>query len=147
MPAKQMSAKQKSKDKLRAFYACQEEKAAGQRDLCSHLLFWKFCGHKKCLRVRACAVDCKECFDRFWPLVPEELKISIRTMAKAQQARLSPDETAAEIERELARWRATMAPRDVPQTLPEPAPQVPTIARAVPRAPNPHVPSPRLRVL
>jgi hypothetical protein len=50
--------------------------------------------------------------------VPEQLKISIRTTIKAKHARLSPAETAAEIERELARWRAATAPRAMPQALP-----------------------------
>ena len=128
MPAKQKPKKQISAD---AFRAGQEQQAAAQRDLCSHLLFWKACGHKKCLRARACVVDAKDCFGRLWPLVPEELKISIRTTIKARQARLSKPETVAEIERELARWRETMAPRAAPQSLP--------IA--------PAAPSPRLRVL
>ena len=108
-----MPARQKPKKQIRAdaFRAGQEEQAAARRDLCSHLLFWKVCGHKKCLRVRACVVDGKDCFDRLWPLVPEEVKIGIRALIKARQARLSTAETVAEIERELARWRETMAPR------------------------------------
>jgi len=140
-----MPAKQKSKNQIRddAFQACQEQQAAAQRHLCSHLLFWKVCGHKKCLRTRACAVDYKDCFDRFWPLLPEEVKIYIRTTIKAAKARLSPAETEAEFEREIARWRATMAPRAVPQAAPqammEPAPQSLPIA--------PAAPGPRLRVL
>src|SRR5258708_33393106 len=101
MPAKQKSAEQKSKDKLRAFYAYQEQKAEGQRQFCSRLLFWQFCGHRKCLRTRACVVDAEDCFDRFWPLVPEEFKIGIRTQIKAAKAGLSPAETKAEIAREL----------------------------------------------
>jgi hypothetical protein len=129
-----MPAKQNRKKQLDAFRAGQEKAAAAQRKLCSYLMFWKFCGHKKCLRERACAVDGKDCFDRFWPLLPEEIKISVRTEIKAAKARLSSVETMAAIERDLARWRESMAPRAVPQA--------PPIARAVPRAPDP-----RLRVL
>jgi hypothetical protein len=151
-----MPARRKPKMHIRAdaFRASQEREAAAQRKLCSHLLFWKACGHKKCLRARACVVDGRECFDRFWPLVPEEIKISIRTEIKTAKARLSPAETKAVIEREIARWRATMAPREVPQAAAEPAPQSPPIVRAAPspcapspRAPSPRAPSPRLRVL
>ena len=78
-----MPAKQNRKKQLDAFRAGQEQEAAATRQLCSHLLFWKACGHKKCLRARACVVDSRACFGRFWPLVPEELKISIRTTIKA----------------------------------------------------------------
>ncbi len=141
-----MPAKQNRKKQLDALRASEELQAAAKRKICSHLLFWQACGHKKCLRARACVVDSRACFDRLWPLVPEELKISIRTTIKASKARLSPAETEAEIERELARWRATMAPREVPQAAAEPAPQSPPIMRAapIPRAP----PSgPRVRVL
>ena len=141
MPAKQKSAEQKSKDKLRAFDACQEQQTAAQRGLCSRLLFWQFCGHKKCLRARACVVDHKDCFDRLWPLVPEEFKIGIRTQIKAAKAGLSPAETKAEIAREQARWRETMAPRTAPSS--------PPIAPAAPnaQAPSLRAPGPRVRVL
>ena len=103
-------------------------------------MFWKACGRKKCLRARACVVDSRACFDRLWPIVPEKMKVIIRSTVKAAEARLSPAETAAAIERELARWRATMAPREVPQAAAEPAPQSPPIMRA---APNPRASSPR----
>ncbi len=144
-----MPAKQNRKKQLAAFGASQEQRAAARRPLCSHLMFWKACGRKRCLRARGCVVDSRACFDRLWPLVPEELKISIRTAIKAGKARLSPAETAAEIERELARWRATMAPCEVPQAAAEPAPQSPPIVRAAPnpRAPSPRASGPRVRVL
>ena len=144
-----MPAKQNRKKQLDAFRAGQEQEAAATRMLCSHLLFWQACGHKKCLRARACVVDSRACFGRLWPLVPEELKISIRTTIKASKARLSPAETAAGIERDLARWRATMAPREVPQAAAEPAPQSPPIMRAAPnpRASSPRASGPRVRVL
>jgi len=107
-------------------------------------MFWKACGHKKCLRARACVVDGKDCFDRFWPLLPEEIKISIRIEIKAAKVRLSPAETMADIERELARWRATMAPRVAPQAMTEPASHLQPI---VPAAPSSCALGPRLRVL
>lgn len=146
-----MPARRKPKMHIRAdaFRAHREEEAAARRSLCSFLSFWKVCGRKKCLRARACVVDGDDCFRRLWPLVPEELKISIRAAIKAGKARLSPAETKAEIERDLARWRATMAPREAPQAAAEPAPQAPPIVRAAPNAhaPSPRAPGPRLRVL
>jgi hypothetical protein len=89
--------------------AGREQEAKSMRSLCSVLHFWKYCGHKKCLRARACAVDHKDCFDRFWPHVPEEVKIMIRTGIKSKAAGLSPQQTLAAVERETERWRATMA--------------------------------------
>ncbi len=142
-----MPATQKSKKQARAvFYAYQEKKAVAHRRFCSGLMFWKACGRKKCLRARACVVDSRACFDRLWPIVPEKMKVIIRSIAKAAEARLSPAETAAAIDRDLARWRATMEPQDVPQPAPEaakPAPQSPPVAPA----PNTRGPGPRISVL
>ena len=125
-----MSATRKSKRQARAaYYAYREKEAAGHRR-----------GHKKCLRAHACVVDSRACFDRLWPIVPEKMKVGIRATVKAAEARLSPAETAAAIKRDLARWRATMAPHEVPQAAAEPAPQSAPIA---PAAPNPRASSPR----
>ena len=142
-----MPAKQKSKDKIRAFHACQEEQAAARRSLNSKLMFWKACGHKKCLRAQACVVgDGKDCARRLWPVVPEYVKVGFRALVKAREARLSKDETRAEIVREITRWRETMARQAAPQAMPqatlESARPLLPIARAMPRAPEP-----RLRVL
>jgi hypothetical protein len=143
-----MPAKRKPKMQIRpdAFRARREEETTAKRHVCSHLLFWKYCGRKQCLRARACVGDTDDCFLRLWPVVPEQVKIGIRAAAKARQARLSKPEIVAEIKRELARWRETMARQTAPQATPrsmaEPAPQLPPIMRAAPRAPGP-----RLRVL
>ncbi len=145
-----MPATQKSKRHARAaYYAYQEKRAVAHRHFCSGLMFWKACGRKKCLRARACVVDSRACFDRLWPIVPEKMKVGIRATVKAAEARLSRAETAAAIERDLARWRATTAPREVPQAAAEPAPQLPPIAPSAPnpRASSPRASGPRVRVL
>ncbi len=113
----------------------EEKEDQAMRPLCSLLLFWKYCGNKKCVRARACAGDRKDCFNRLWPRVPEQVKIMVRTASKSAKARLSPAETKAEIKREMARWRESIAPRAAPQSLPQSSPIVPA------------VPNPRLRVL
>ena len=133
MPARQKPTKQA---RAEAFRACQQEQTESRRHLCSFFWFWKACGSKQCLRARACAGDADVCFSRFWPLVPQELKIGIHALIKATQARLSKSETKAAIVREITRWRATMAPK--------PAPQAPPV---VSTAPNPPAPSPRVRML
>ncbi len=81
------------------------------------------------MRARACALESNDCFRRFWPLVPQLLKISIRAGMEASAAGLSKPEIAAAIVRAQARWHATQAP---PQTT-SPAPQSVEAAVAPPR--------------
>ena len=106
MPAK----RKKPQKQIRAEYQARVEKQQqDRRGLCSWLMFWKACGHKKCLREQACAAKANDCFDRLWPIVPERLKIGIRATAKAAVARLPPAETKAAIMRDLTRWDDMMA--------------------------------------
>jgi len=136
VPAKRKSEKQSRA----AYYAYQDKLAAGRRSLCTGLMFWKACGNKKCLRVHACVVDERACFDRLWPLVPERLRVGIRTASKAKQARLSDAKTKAEIVRELRRWDEMIARQNAPQTAAQ-------ATESAPAEPNPCAPSPRVRVL
>jgi hypothetical protein len=85
------------------YRAGKELEEALKRHLCCYLMFWTACGHKKCLQERACAGYVKDCFNRLWPLVLEEVKISIHAIIKAQHAGLSSAEVVVEAERELAR--------------------------------------------
>jgi len=112
--------------------------------VCSLLLFWRACGHKRCLRARACALESNDCFRRLWPLVPEQLKISIRAGMEASAAGHSKPEIAAAIARAQARWRATQTP---PATE-NPAPQSVEVAAAPPRrVAAPARSGPRIRML
>jgi hypothetical protein len=143
MPAKQKRTKRKRPDP-NYFRAHLEEQVQARRKMCSWLLFWQACGHKRCLRARACALESNDCFRRFWPLVPEQLKISIRAGMEASAAGLSRPEIAAAIERAQARWRATQAP---PATE-NPAPQPVEVAAAPPRrVAAPARSGPRIRML
>jgi hypothetical protein len=130
MPARRQSKKQNAE----ALRAGEEQLGEARRYFCSFLKFYIACGQAKCRRVRACVGDANECFPRLWPVVPENLKFGIRVAAKARAAGLSTAETEAEIKRELARWRETVAPRIAA----EPASQAPSIAPAS---------GPRIRVL
>jgi hypothetical protein len=67
-----MLTKQQRKKWRAAWRAGQKEREAGQRSVNSTMMFWKACGHKKCLRVRACAGDSEDCSRRLWPIVPEQ---------------------------------------------------------------------------
>lgn len=118
-----------------AFRADKDNQIAAQRYLCSILKFYIVCGRKKCRREFACIGDPKECFEQIWPIVPENVKIFIRTTIQARVAGLSPAAAVAEAERERARWRETMARLTAVQS----ASQTPSAA--------PAKSGPRLRVL
>ena len=131
-----MPANRKLKKRIAdAFRADKDDQVAAQRYLCSHLKFYIACGRKQCVREHACVGNAKECFERIWPIVPEDMKIGLRAGIEAKRAGLSQSAIVAEIEREMARWREMTAPR----TASEPAKQ------AQPTAPA--ASGPRLRVL
>lgn len=145
MPIKRKPKKHKRADYYRPFIEKQQQ---ARRGMCSWLKFWKACGHKKCLRARACVADVDGCFHRLWPIVPEWLKMTIRVAAKAAAQHLSPPERAAAIKRDMARWHEMMAQQEAraaTQASAEPPPQsapiVPAEARVIP------VPAPRIRPL
>jgi hypothetical protein len=93
--------------------------------VCSAFGFWKFCGHKSCLRAQACARPTNDCYQAFWPLVPYEFKVTLHAAVEAAGAGLSEPEIAAAIERARARYRATQAPAE-PEPRPIAAPAQPT---------------------
>jgi hypothetical protein len=143
MPARRKPAK-RMRPRPDYFRAHLEEQVQARRAVCSLLLFWQACGHKRCLRARACALESNDCFRRFWPLVPEQLKISIRAGMEASAAGLSRLEIEAAIARAQARWRDTQAP---PETT-SPAPQSAEVAVAPPRRiAAPARSGPRVRML
>ena len=47
--------------------------------------FWRVCERPGCRRNRACLGDMHACFERLWPLVPEEEKEYLRGCIKAAQ--------------------------------------------------------------
>jgi hypothetical protein len=145
-----MPAKRKPKIHKRADYFRPhlERQKQARRGMCSWLMFWKACGHKKCLRAHACAAKVDDCFDRFWPIVPEWLKVCIRAAGKAKEAGLSPPQVKAEIARELARWQEMMARQEAWQAAAEPAPQsLPIMPAASAPAQRPRATGRRIHVL
>ena len=132
-----------------------EKQVRARRAVCSLLSFWQACGHKCCLRARACARETNDCFARFWPLLPELTKISIHAGIEAKAAGLPPPEIEAAIERAQARWRHTQAPPQTAAETPSPAPEakspapqpVEVAAAPPPRIAAPARPGPRVRVL
>ena len=141
MPAKQKSKKQTG---AAAYNAAREEQTEWRRGFCTHLMFWMDCGHKKCLRARACVGDGNACFNLFWPIVPENMKDGVRALIKARHAGLSQAETEAEIRRAIMRHQAADEP---PAEIPPPAPELPQSAATMPAPATPRVTGPRLRML
>src|SRR5665213_2030926 len=108
---------------------------------------WLVCGHKHCQRTRACALASNDCFDRFWPLVPEQVKLCIRTGMEAGAAGCSRPEIVAAIMREQARWRDIQSPPETASLAPKAA-QVAEAASVPPlRVAAPARATPRARVL
>jgi hypothetical protein len=64
------------------------------RKLHDLLQFWKFCPHKRCRHLSRCSGDARQCFNRFWPRVPEEVKVEIRAAIVARAGGMSVAEAA-----------------------------------------------------
>jgi hypothetical protein len=145
-----MPAKRKRTKRFRPdpdyFRPQQEARVRARRAVCSLLSFWQACGHKECRRARACERATNDCFALFWPLVPEQMKISIRAGMDAKAAGLPQPEVAAAIARAQARWRHTQTPQN-PGDAANAAPPVADAAAAPDRAAPPADASPRVRVL
>jgi hypothetical protein len=76
-----------------------------RRRLCTGLMFWKVCQHKQCNRKRGCAGEVDRCFGRWWPQVPEDVKIYYRAYVTAVgQNKLSPHEAVRHAKQEVARY-------------------------------------------
>ncbi len=139
--AQQSAAKSRRRD-AKIEPARPDEQVRVRRKLCSALRFWMVCGHKPCSRTRACALASNDCFERFWPLVPEQTKICIRAGMEAGAGGGSRADIAAAITRALARWRETQALPVASGSTPQPAEVAPASRIAAPmRA------TPRARVL
>lgn len=80
-----------------------------QREMCSALQFFRWCGGKACRRARACTGDAHACFAHFWPLIAEDVKAEIRESIVARSEGLP----LADIERRMdeagERYRALAA--------------------------------------
>ena len=82
-----------------------EEYAAMKRWQCNILSFWRVCQERSCRRARGCAGDSRACFERWWPIVPEELKIWLRTAMTSQAKGLSPADAVNAANAEVVRCR------------------------------------------
>jgi hypothetical protein len=87
---KRLPGETKEEAKLRSQKAAQARIDADElatkearRMLYTAWLFWKYCPHKRCRHHCACAGDVERCHDRFWPFVPEDVKVMFRAYLTA----------------------------------------------------------------
>jgi hypothetical protein len=118
-----------------------------KRTLNTNYLFWTVCEDKACARARGCAgADPEACLNRFWPAVPEEMKIELRAYAVGVvQKHMSKQEALAYAASEVERWKACQAEDErewqaFQAALREPEPET------APPDPKPHS-GPRIRTL
>ena len=76
----------------KAYEAFLRDRETGKRMFHNMLGFWRVCGKPLCRRNRACTGDVDACFQRFWPLVPEETKEYVRGCIRAAQHTRDPQE-------------------------------------------------------
>lgn len=74
-----------------------------RRFICDLYYFWSACPGRACHRQRRCVGDPQACFDRYWWLVPEAHKITLRTVIKARAAGMTAEEAIRAAEEEVAR--------------------------------------------
>jgi hypothetical protein len=89
-----------------------------ERHLYTVLRFWTVCPDKPCRRARACRGDVRVCHRRWWPHVPEEIKIQLRTVITARNGGLSPQEAVRAAKMEVARYRDEQRRQDQADTSP-----------------------------
>ena len=81
-----------------------------RRKLYTAWLFWKFCPHKACRRQCGCVGDVERCYNRFWPSVPEDIKVQSRAYVTASaRDKLPPHEALRHAREERARYLAMEA--------------------------------------
>lgn len=85
--------------------------------------YWHVCGVAGCKRKRGCAGDPHACFDRWWPVTPEAMKVEFRAIITALGAGRTPQQALDDAKAEVARaadhiaridasWRAAQEARE-----------------------------------
>ena len=76
-----------------------------RRVQCNSYLLWHICKYKLCRRAQTCSRDPVACFERHWPIIPEEMKVWWRTAIPALHAGATPAEAVAAANAEVAKWK------------------------------------------
>lgn len=72
-------------DDIDAFVRCINRQA-----LHTDLGYPRACPNRRCRRHRKCVGDPDDCHAIFWPVVPEEIKVWLRALARSAEANHSP---------------------------------------------------------
>ena len=78
------------------------------RPLCTGLQFWTVC-EKACRRAKACAGDSQVCFERWWPIVPEGIRLRLRVFIKTCGEGGTRAAAWAKAQAEAERWAEHIA--------------------------------------
>ena len=82
--------------KFQAAFA--RERQEDLRCLNSRFMFWSVCPEKACKRTSRCMGEPDACFERWWPAIPEGVKVQFRAFITASAKGLSNEEAARESE-------------------------------------------------
>jgi hypothetical protein len=119
------------------------EKVELRRVQCNAYLLWHICKYKLCRRTHTCSRDPVACFNRHWPIVPEEMKLWFRKAIPTLHAGATPAEAVAAANAEVAKWKpeieakreaakhASLAPTLTPQEQHSQQPHAPARVRIV----------------
>jgi hypothetical protein len=88
-----------------------------RRAQCNAYLLWHICKYKLCRRAHTCSRDPVACFDRHWPIIPEEMKVWWRKAITSLHAGCTPAEAVAAAQAEVARWKAWKIDYDRDETI------------------------------
>jgi hypothetical protein len=116
-------------EQRRAHVAHWRRQDAWRRDINNLFGFWRVCGKPQCRRGQTCSHDMRACFERLWPLVPEENKQLLRGGIIAKRDGAADDEI---IRSAKARREQYLKQMERTETLPAQRPPVePARAAAV----------------
>ena len=77
--------------------------------------FWWVCPEKACKRTSRCAGDPRRCHERWWPVVPEGMKVEFRTFISASAKGLSDEQALHEVASVRERFAEQIAQAEAQQ--------------------------------
>jgi hypothetical protein len=102
--------KQRDERAAKAEYAAEMEIQQARREQAVRRLntvmhYFLACSSKACRRAKACAGAPFECFGRWWPHEPEEVKWTMRAMLQASREGVSSRDVFRVAREQVARWQ------------------------------------------
>ena len=100
-------------EQRRAHVAYWRRQDAWRRNINNLFGFWRVCRKPQCRRGQTCSHDMHACFDRLWPLVPEEDKELLRGGITAKRDGATDDEIIRGAQARRAAYLKSLEPADV----------------------------------